>query len=82
MYPVTSKNQHYRESYEEAKAGQNEGKSTHHPTIATINIYFVPQHNKWKVFRVSRAGLKFKAAQKEKGLKIKKKNAFSDCMFL
>jgi len=35
-------------------------KKTHHPAIPTINIYLVPQHNKWEVFRVRRAGLNIK----------------------
>lgn len=36
------------------------GKTTHHPAIPTINIYLVPQHNKWEVFRVRRTGLNIK----------------------
>lgn len=38
----------------------NEEKKTYHPTIPTINIYFVPQHNKWKVFRIRWTSLNIK----------------------
>jgi hypothetical protein len=32
-------------------------RSSYHSTIASINIYLVPQHNKWEVFRVGWASL-------------------------
>lgn len=43
-------------------------KLTYHSTVATVNIYLIPQYNEWEVLRIRWAGLNIKERTSQKSI--------------